>query len=364
MTRRASLCLFVCALTAVAACGREEAPPVRELSGAVEVAATPARLNLLRQVVTAAGRITPHPDAEWTVHAAEPSLVAELPIAEGDPVEEGDIIVRFEVPTRTSQMQATDYEISLLTTRVEQARARADELAGLLARGLTARVDVDAARQELAAAETSLAAATATMSALRAAEARDTVRARFSGVLLKRWHYIGDLVMNTGQDPVLQIADPARMQITLDVPVSEVGKVMPGQRVTITTAGAAPIVSTVSVVLPVTGTDSGTTRVLVELPALPEGTAVAIDDTVLGEILIAEVTEALVVPTRAILRDTGTPQVFVVGLDGRVARRDLRLGVATPELTEVLDGLQAGEFVVTSGLLELADGDLVRVSGG
>jgi len=361
-------------LMAAGACG-DDPPPAQDLSGAIEVAVTPARMNLLRHVVNANGAITPHPDAEWTIHATETAIVAELPIAEGEPVGVGDIVVRFDVPSRSSAIQAAEFELSAWMPRLETARAQVTERTAMLQRGLIARVELDAAKSELANADTTVAAAQATLASLRAAESRDTVRARFPGIVLRRWHYRGDLVTNTGNDPVLQIVDPTRMQATLDVPVADAGKLMATQRVTLITAGTAPIVSTVSSVLPVASPDATTTRVIVAIPTpptppppptpatLPTPPTLKIGDSVIAEILIAEVPEAMVVPTRAILRVAGTTYVLVAGPDGRAARRDVRLGVTTPELTQVLEGLQLGEFVITSALTEINEGDLVRHGG-
>lgn len=352
-------------LAAAAACGDDPAP-AQDLSGAVEVAVTPARLNLLRHVVNASGTITPHPDAEWTIHAIDTAIVAELPIAEGAPVAVGDIVVRFEVPNRSQAIQAAEFEVSTWMPRLETARTHVTERTALLQRGLIARVELDAAKSDLATAETTVAAAQAALASLRAAEGRDTVRARFPGIVLRRFHYQGDLVTNSGTDPVLQIVDPTRIQVTLDVPVADAGKLMSTQRVTIITAGAAPLVTTVSAVLPVASPEATTTRVIVTIPTpptQPTQPSLNIGDAVIGEILIAEVPEAMVVPTRAILRVAGTSYVLVAGSDGRVVRRDVRLGVTTPELTQVLDGLQLGEFVITSALTELNEGDLVRHAG-
>jgi RND family efflux transporter MFP subunit len=348
------------------ACGSPD--PVEEsgLSGAVAVTVEPVRLNLLRQVVTANGQVTPHPDGDWIIHAAETAIVADLPFDEGAPVETDDIVVRFDVPSRTSALQAAEFDLAQWSRRHETARGRVTDLTALFERGLTARIDLDRAKSELATAETTLATVNAAMESLRAAAARDVVRARFPGIVLKRWHYQGDLVTAGGTDPVLHVVDPTRVQVVLDVPVTDAGRVVEGQRVTITAVGAMPLVSTVSSVRLSASANATTTRAIVALPVqpatAPASVGLAIGTPVIGEILIAEVAEAIVVPTRAILRTGGAPYVLLAGPDGRVARRDLRLGISTTDLTQVLEGLAPGEFVITSALNELAEGDLVRFS--
>jgi len=364
----ASSLLLVLTMLTSAACGREEVVPDQSLTGAIEVAVVPARMALLRNVVTANGQIAPHPDGDWTIYPAETSVVADLPFEEGATVAAGDIVARFEVPSRTAAIESGEFDLALWTTRLEDATARVNERTALFARGLTARVDVDAAKGELATAETTLAATRATLAGLRAAETRDVVRARFPGVVFKRWHYRGDMVMGGGNDPVLRIADPTRLQVTLDVAVADAGKVMAGQRVTISPLGAAPLSLVVTSVMMAASVDAATTRVTVALPPQPaaqEGAAdlptpLAVGAPVSGEILISEVPEAMVVPTRAILRTGGATYVMVAGQDGLVQRRDVRLGVATTELTQVIDGLQLGDNVITSALTEINEGDRVR----
>ena len=72
----------------------------------------------------------------------------------------------------------------------------------------------------------------------------------------------------------------------------------------------------------------------------------------------------MVIPSSVILRAEGATFVLVAGADNRVARRDVRLGMATPQLTQVIEGLTVGEFVITSALTELNEGDLVSFTKG
>jgi hypothetical protein len=70
------------------------------------------------------------------------------------------------------------------------------------------------------------------------------------------------------------------------------------------------------------------------------------------------------VPTAALQRVSGAMFVMVAGPDNRVVRRDVRVGLATPQLTQILEGLAIGEFVITSALTEINEGDLVSFARG
>ena len=53
--------------------------------------------------------------------------------------------------------------------------------------------------------------------------------------------------------------------------------------------------------------------------------------------------------------------VFVVGDDSRARMRKVRVGAVGEGMTQILDGLAAGDRVVVVGQYHLKDGDLVRI---
>jgi len=75
-------------------------------------------------------------------------------------------------------------------------------------------------------------------------------------------------------------------------------------------------------------------------------------------LVLGQPTEALLVPNAAFFNDTGGTWVFVVSSDHRHAvRRVVRLGRRNPQVIEVLDGLTAGEEIVTSPYTNYLDLD-------
>jgi SSS family solute:Na+ symporter len=356
---RAVAAVLIAAAVAGAGCGKDE-EPASTLTGAMEVTASPARLDLLKRVVSARGEVTPMPDGDLIVHATETSRVAELPLEEGAAVKTGDLIVRFEVPSRVEAIQTAEGEIARALSRLEIAKAKVAQLTGLVERGLTPRVELDNAKTEVSSAETELSLQRATLAAAKQAEERSTIRARFPGIVLKRWHYLGDTVTASGNDPVIRVIDPTRVQVTVDVPVQDLGSVQTGQRATITPMGALSMPASVSRTFSPASPDALTAPVILAFP--PNSVNPPASTAVLAEILIAEVPDALVIPTAAVIRGNGAPHVLVAGSDNRVTRRDVRAGMITPELTQITQGLNAGELVITSALSELKEGDLVSVT--
>jgi membrane fusion protein (multidrug efflux system) len=84
-----------------------------------------------------------------------------------------------------------------------------------------------------------------------------------------------------------------------------------------------------------------------------------------GQVLTRQARSALAVPSAVVRSEGGATWAFVVA-GGRLARREIRVGVRdeTHDLVEVLAGVAAGDTVVTGTLAGLGEGQVVRVTGG
>ena len=69
----------------------------------------------------------------------------------------------------------------------------------------------------------------------------------------------------------------------------------------------------------------------------------------------------LLISKDAVLVEDAAESVFVVSAEGRAQRRPIKTGYADAEHYEVLEGLQAGEQVVTTGQTNLKDDTKVEV---
>lgn len=70
--------------------------------------------------------------------------------------------------------------------------------------------------------------------------------------------------------------------------------------------------------------------------------------------------EAILIPRGAFYQKTGGKWIYVMSDDGTKAmRRDIRIGRQNPQYYEVLDGLEAGEKVITSSYDNFGDSDVL-----
>ena len=348
----------VCIAGVVAAgCHREE-PEETETQTPVAVAVDVAKTGSVREVIAASGVVTAAPGAELLVTAPEAARIVEMPKAEGDRVRAGDLLVRFEIPSLTAGAAAGRAEIEQAEARVENAKAARERVAGLFERGVAARKEVEDADRELREANAALAQARSASGAATTLAGRTIVRARFAGVIARRWHNPGDLVEPGSSDPILRVIDPNRLEIVAAVPVASLARVAAGAPAHVTDPSGGSIDA--SVIARPAAVEPGTVTAAVRLrPAsaarLTAGTSVQV------EILGPERAGAVLVPPAAIVREGEGSLVMTVGADSKAHRNEVDVGVVTQDAAEIRKGIKAGERVIVRGHNGLPDGAAVTV---
>ena len=77
--------------------------------------------------------------------------------------------------------------------------------------------------------------------------------------------------------------------------------------------------------------------------------------------LLKEDIEALMIPEQALVPERSTQSVYVVGADNIVEQRLVKTGRRRPGEVEILEGLQAGDRVVSEGMQKARDGQAVTI---
>lgn len=359
MTRPLCVTFVIAAGISLAGCSKAEVETV-DTAGPMFVHVAPAKLESIQTSVTATGTVTPSPGADWTITAPDNGRIVDMPKAEGDVVKQGDLLVRFDVPSLAAELAARQAEMASATARVQSARSNATRLSGLLERGIASQREVDEANRELQEANAALGQATGGKQAAELLAARVVITARFDGVVARRWHNPGDQVDASSADPVLRIIDPARLEIVAAVPVSQLSLVGPGHAAHIFNPGdGSTIDGAVITVPPAVDNAAATGDVRVSLPktaaALTAGTPVQI------EILSNVRANALVVPTSAVLHEGTDAYVMIAGTDGKAHRKSVTVGLVAHERTQILSGLTAGDSVILAGPDPIPDGAAITI---
>jgi RND family efflux transporter MFP subunit len=305
-------------------------------------------------VVAASGLVTAAPGADWVITAPEPARIVELPKGEGDRVKPGDLLVRFEIPARTTDVAARKAEVDQARAHVENAQAAVKRLTTLFEHGVAAQKELEDAKRDLAEGQAALAQAESGSEAAAVLAARSIVRARFAGVIAKRGHNPGDMVEATSADLILRVVDPSKLQVVAAVPIPDLARVQVGKPVRVVVPGAEDPEDGKVLTRPAAVDPTGVSAdVRISFNAT---TRLAVGTPVRVEIVAEQRANALAVPVDAIIHEDEKSFVMVAGADNKAHKREVTIGITTPKLAEITAGLKAGEAVIIEGQAGLPDG--------
>jgi RND family efflux transporter MFP subunit len=346
------------ALLAVA-CARK---PVEELE---TTAAAPVKTLVLAPktvegVVSATGMVSAAPGADWTITAPEPARIVELPKAEGDRVKPGDLLVRFEIPSMSTDVATRRAEVETARARVENAQANVARLTTLVEHGVAAQKELEDARRELAEARAALAQADSANRNAEVLASRTVVRARFAGVVAKRAHNPGDMAEATASDVILRVIDPSRLQVVAAVAIPDLRRVEIGRPVRILVPGSDQPESGKVLTRPAAVDPGGTTADV--RVSFSGATRLAAGTPVRVEIVAEQHPHALAVPVEAVLHEDEDAFVMVAGSDNKAHKRKVEIGLTTPAEAEITSGLKAGDAVIVQGQQGLPDGAAITIA--
>ena len=323
----------------------------------------------------------------------------------GDRVDVGDLVVMLDplpspvLDVRTvaqARAQVAAAESGLATAEREkeaaQSRARFAAAEHLRLRSLMQDGFVSASQVELAAAEAERAYALFQSAEFRVETARHeleaartalefaggetdesaplSVRAPVPGYVLAR-HYESARVLQAGE-PIIEIGDPARLEVVADVLSADAVRIRPGMPVELAHWGGEPTLrGEVRRVEPVAftrvsalGIDEQRVNVIVEIRSPREewerlGHGYRLD----ARFLLWHEDDTLQAPVSAVFRVDGAQAVFVLD-NGRASLRRVEAGRRGGLRVQVLAGLDEGEEVIVHPPRELTDGDRVRRRAG
>lgn len=306
--------------------------------------------------VTAESRQIANPiEALGTLNANETAVVSanitatisRVRFEDGQRVKDGDVLV--ELTNREQLAQLREAEVSLADAERQLARARQLVESRVLS------------RQELDDRTRAVDIARAQLQAVQARLADRLIEAPFDSVVGLRQVSVGTLV--TPGMPVATLHDDSVMKLDFSIPETLMAQIAPGQELVATSRAfgteqfKGEVASLDNEVDPVTR--SIRVRALIDNAdgRLKPGMLMTVD-------LRSEPRQAVVIPEEALLPLGRDQFVMVVeGADGEfVARRQqVQTGLRQPGLVEIIEGLAAGERVVTHGNFRLQPGQAISI---
>ena len=325
--------------------GAAYAPPPETISSAV------AHAEQWQDSLIAVGSINA---AQGVTVAAElPGTVTEIDFESGAVVAKGDLLVRLDTSSEEAQLNA-------VTAQVELARLNADRTEQLSRDKTVSQSELDSAKATLKQFQANAATISATID-------KKTIRAPFAGRLGIRLVNLGEsldarkaIVSLQSLMPVyadFSLPQQNLSQLQTGLPVLVTCDAYPDQKFdgTLTAINPDLDVATRSVTLRATLANAN--------QLLRPGMFVSV------AVELPQAQPVLVVPATAILSVAGTAEaVYVIepstnSAGGLVVRQQIvRTGRMHGDFVNVLDGLKAGDRVVSAGLFKLRNGASVTVN--
>lgn len=319
-------------------------PAVSVSSSEVEAQQWASTLNAVGTLVAVRG-------ADLT--AEMDGTVISIDFESGQTVSEGDQLLSLESVAERS-------ELARLKAQAKLAEIEVERRAALFKRGTISKSEYDTA---IAETEVAKAAADAQQGRVNL----KTLRAPFAGELGIRRVSVGQYLRAGDAIVTLQALDPIELDFSL--PEKQLGKVQPGD--------------TVTIVVDALGNRQFTGEVIAVEPKIDPATRnfdlrarLSNPEKLLKPGLYAKVSvdlnvprDVLVLPRTAIQYTSYGDSVYAIRPqeegnkegDLEVIQRFVTLGEARGDYIEIIDGLEAGDEVASSGLLKLRSGQPVMI---
>jgi membrane fusion protein (multidrug efflux system) len=260
-----------------------------------------------------------------------------------------------------------------LDTSTEEAQLKAAEATAELAkvnlersRDLFKKTTIS--QSELDAAEAQAKQASAQAEGVKATIAKKTIRAPFDGRLGLRLVNLGQILQNGEPVTTLQTLDP--IYVNFSLPQQRLSALAVGNTVRVTTDAAEgqTFEGKISAISP--EVDPSTRNIRVQATISNSGEKLRAGMFANVEVMLPTEEKVRAIPTTSVLYAPYGDSVFVVeekkddksGKAEKTLRQQfVRLGSARGDFVRVLDGLNAGDSVVTSGVFKLRPGAPVVV---
>lgn len=273
--------------------------------------------------------------------------VARVLVREGAQVRRGEVLVQLETDElRAAQAQAVATERQAEAT-LQAARATLARAEQLVKQNFYSAAQRDEAQRALDVALAQQGAARAAVTAARARLEQARIEAPADARVLARMVEPGQIVQPGKALMSLALAGPT--QLVAQVDERFLDQLQVGQTATVVSDAFASVRFEAKILSIAPLVDAQRGAVEVKFALAEEGPSFLREDMTLSvEVVTARRERALVLPL-TVLRSSALDDVatVLVAVDGVARERTLRLGLRTLAAVEVLDGLRAGELVLT-----------------
>jgi RND family efflux transporter MFP subunit len=327
---RAALSLLATLCPGAAAVGADGKPPGNLETLRLTVVAAPAE-RLLDGTVEAVNQTTASAQTAGRIVAINADV--------NDRISAGTVIVRIRSTEQVAGLTQAQAALKEATAREAEAQTHYERIRDMYQRRVVAKATLDEASAGRDAAVARLIAARAGLDAAQEGVSYTEIRAPYTGVVTQKLVQLGQSV--APGTPLMAGASLDELRVVAEVPQSVIEQVRKVRKAAVYVDGRR-IEATGLMLYPAAQPETNSFRVRIELPKGVQGLAPGMFVKV-G--LVTGSADLLLAPRSAVVERSEMRAVYVVGPDGRLSLRQVRLGHARGEQIEILAGLVAGETI-------------------
>jgi membrane fusion protein (multidrug efflux system) len=286
-----------------------------------------------------------------TVSTDQPGIVTKINFESGQHVKEGDLLVQLDVTQEDAQLKSALAQQKLAALNLQRQK-------NLLTNRVSSQADFDAAQAQYDQTTAAVLEAQSRVS-------KKTIKAPFTGVLGIRMVNLGQYLQSGAQVAPLQSLDP--IYVNFWVPQQNLAQVGAGQPVKIRAEGQPePFEGKINAVDSVVDEATRNIRVQATIPN-PRGVLRA-GMFVNAEVPLPNKERHVVVPNTSVQYAPYGDMVYVVeaakdaSSPKTVRQQVVKIGESYGDKVTILEGVKAGEEVVTSGGFKLRQGSAVTIN--
>lgn len=359
----AALLLAACQKAEEPAAPAQKAPaPANNVKPSLTVTAITPQNQEWPQLLSASGNVAAWQEAVISTEISN-LRITDVLVNVGDKVSKGQVLARIANDSTEANLAESKAAVAEAEATLAEAKSNGERARQLQSTGFISGQQLN---QYITAEKTGLARLNAARARLQTNQlhmTQTTVRAPDSGIISARTATVGSMAQ-TGQE-LFRLIRGGRLEWRAEVGATELGKLKPGVKATLTTPSGAQIQGRVRMVAPTVDPQTLNGLVYVDLPVAGSGETLRAGTFARGEFELGR-TSAMTLPQTALLLRDGFSYVF--RLEGnlqlaqtKVSQAKVITGRRINDLVEITDGLEPATRVVASGAGFLADGDVVRV---
>jgi membrane fusion protein (multidrug efflux system) len=315
------------------------------------VETTLAQKQSLPTTVTYTGTLVPKRIAK--IFTQEAGRIVILPHYEGDFITTGTLLLQLD-----DVLLQAELEKAIAVYR--QAQVDVQRLQKLADKGIVSKDELDRAKTqaEIARIEENI---------LKIRLSRTQIKAPLTGFVSARLVEVGDVV--TANTHIMTLIDPTSLVVEVEIPEKlmlqlpvDKKKAAPSVvnqiTISIDALNTKPLIGSVSRIGSTVDPNTRLGKLEITLNSLPSAARSGQFCRVTFSI---QNQPQLILPYRAVRRDTSGEYVFIVDSTQKVQRQTVRTGQYLAEQVEITEGLSEGQQVITRGFLGLQAGMMVHI---